>query len=462
MSTLLSLGWLVGCTPDETPADTDTTPTAPAEWVAEAPLQALRSQLDSDGWGVWDGKMSTIDLESCCDFPSCHARNPNSAYVMFDVPLVPGEAERTVDDAFKYRMRADEALVYIGRTPPPARYFSYRSYAHTVTPPPDGEPIPAYLNLGESINQAVVGTWGDSPTAPFDSTVVVISVADAGTERRVREHLLQAGFLDQAINTDIVPPAYTRLGLDKEHDQMRLNLRVSRFDDLEGGEAWLDTPPGVVLRLHPPEPIAPAEPLEVAPKRGAGGGPTEAYLLPTALELRDAVHERWSQYPILDAVISSNQPPAEGPCWPGCNSDSTYASTTAFPMPEALPHADVVVFGVNHEATGMASYANAILMGNDNEDPVAFVDTSMVAGSADSYLPGHPDVDKFYVWRFARDCGEDPFCSTVNSGCPGLEPGELSHVNWRTYLDPRTGTHADLDDLILDQAIFVLRTEDNP
>jgi hypothetical protein len=43
----------------------------------------------------------------------------------------------------------------------------------------------------------------------------------------------------------------------------------------------------------------------------------------------------------------------------------------------------------------------------------------------------------------------------VSSGCPGLEPGEPARVNWRTYLDPRTDTHVDQADLLMDEAIFL-------
>jgi len=447
---------------DTTPTATvDTTPTGTTDsvpldgWVAEAPLQALRERLAAEGWTLQEGVPRAVNLDDCCLFESCHSRNPTAHYVMLDLPLAEGEAERVVDDAITYRTTADEAVVFVGRMPPPARYSSFRTYVHRRYSPTTGQPEPSYLNLGDSLNQVVLRHWGDSPTAPFGATTVVISTADAGIERTVRGFFEDAGFPADVLNTDWIPTARVQFGLDETGDLLRMNLRVSKFDDPVAGEAWLEEPQGVVLRMRPPVPPTPEPIIEPTP-RPAGGLTTELPLQPAVDELREAVLERWGDYPILDADASSNQPPHDEPCWPGCNRDSTYGGAPALVMP-LEDTIDVIVFGVNHAASGMVSYANAFVLGTSNEDPAAFVDTTMMPGSADDYLPGHPDVDKLYVWRFSRSCGSDPYCSEVVQGCPGLEADERPLLGWRTYLDPATGTHAELSHMIQDDAIFIYK-----
>lgn len=71
--------------------------------------------------------------------PSCYGNNPSSPHIQFKVPKAPGQTvNNTITDAsiipedaglwLDYRMRPDEAIVYVGITPPECVYFSYIGY----------------------------------------------------------------------------------------------------------------------------------------------------------------------------------------------------------------------------------------------------------------------------------------------------------------------------------------------
>ena len=88
--------------------------------------------------------------------------------------------------------------------------------------------------------------------------------------------------------------------------------------------------------------------------------------------------------------------------------DTVYLGTEDFCMSN---NEFVVVYGVNHQASGKAIYANVNVYGktptsgNDNEFAgVASVGTRYnLPGTAQTYLGDHPQADLFYAYRVARD-----------------------------------------------------------
>src|SRR5512145_3364605 len=100
----------------------------------------LRAALTEAGFTVQEGKFEAADLSQCC-LPgrTCVGNNPPTPYLEYFLPPAPGQtAENPRRDGSPsgapsnmtpaWRMRADEALVYIGRTPPPSVYFSWDFY----------------------------------------------------------------------------------------------------------------------------------------------------------------------------------------------------------------------------------------------------------------------------------------------------------------------------------------------
>ena len=100
----------------------------------------------------------------------------------------------TVPAAMTYKLRPDEAIVLIGSTPPPARYFSFRSYLgfvenkpgkdYTGTPTFGDDEIGwyhrMYCSLGDPLNHLNMwtsNTPGGTAGNAFGSATVLITTA---------------------------------------------------------------------------------------------------------------------------------------------------------------------------------------------------------------------------------------------------------------------------------------------
>lgn len=430
----------------------------PTATVSAADLDVLRQRFEGMGFQVGEGRAGMLPLAGCCGWISCFKWNPSSAYVLWFLPLAPGESAvgRELDAdgrSWYWRLRPDEAVVRIGPTPPPMRYHSMRTYVHSSWSDALQTHVPAFDNLGDSLNQLVMHTEGD---APWNAMTVVISTADAGTEARVREALVGAGYPEAWINTDVIPAEQVELGLHDEADTLRMLHRVALFDDPAAGDAWLAAPPDTVWRLTPST-QAPSVPLEVPPYRSGGRAPgdDESALAPAVEALAEAIVAAHPELLHVEAPVNTRELDLTEACWSGCNRDSHQSNIAAVDFPDGSDHF-MVAFGVNHHATGRASYQNAIVFGVDNDDPAAWVDDPSFEGSARHYLPDHPDADLLYAWTFTRDCDGRPFCSELVDGCPGLSPGEKAAIHFRSYLDPETGV-APLAEELLSERVLVFK-----
>ena len=427
--------WLwLACDPGPAP---ETTAPIPAEPDAER----LRAELEGGGFTIGEGRPGVLPLDGCCGWISCYKWNPSSYYALWFLPLGPGESaegrDLTADGLqWAWRLRPDEAIVYFGPTPPPMRYSSYRTYIHETWSPALRARVPSFDSLGDTLNQVVLRTDG----AAWDAQTVIISAADAGVERDIREALIRSGFPEEWINLDIMPIDGTiRFGLDDEADTVRMMHRVALFDDPADEAAWVAQPPGTVWRVTPTTPRDALSAITPPPIRLPGQGVDESALRPAVDALEDAIIAAHPELRFAAAPVNVREPDPTEDCWSGCNRDSLQSNTGNFVFPDG-PDAFIVVYGVDHHQTGHASYQNAIVFGTANDDPAAVVDDRMWAGSARTYLPDHPDADQLYAWIFSRDCDGRPNCSEIRSECPGLTGDEPGGVHFRSYLDPVTGT----------------------
>ena len=104
-----------------------------------------------------------------------------------------------------------DAVFWFGCTPPPARYFSIRSYlAYRFLPAGEDEAVynvtglmPA-AELGPPTNNAVMKTTG-APGSPFSKTTLFVSTGDEATYRQIRKAFGAAGFPETAMNLDVLP-----------------------------------------------------------------------------------------------------------------------------------------------------------------------------------------------------------------------------------------------------------------
>jgi hypothetical protein len=453
-------------------ADADADADGDADDAADAPaptVEALIAALEADGFEVQEGRFAFTDLSDCC-LPghSCYGNNPSSPYAGYYLPRGPGQTAANPGEdasgiASSWRLRADEAVIFVGRTPPANRYFSFRSYMFDRLSPDTGRRETVFASLGDSLNQLVIatmGTPGGAPGDPFEQETIVVTTADAGIDERVRAAAESVGWSRAIMNTDVIPAGVGRMGLEEDADTFNQVFRVALFDDAEAGDAYLADPPAVVLRATPRTPATPDPYAEPAP-RVRGTGSTEEHLRAAAERLREAIvaaHSGFAATPL--AVDPSTGSPAS--CielYVNCNGDNrdtVYLGTDDFAFADS-PDDFVVVYGVNHELTGKSTYSNFAVYALRHLIGVAAIDSRRMPGSAEVYLPGDPDAGSLYAWKVARECGDDPHCVEIPVDCPGVPAGGRSWIMFRAYLESATRTAPLASELVYDGAIHFTR-----
>lgn len=423
----------------------------------------LIAGLENDDFTVQEGAFLLPDLSSCCDEgKSCSGNNPSSPYGTFQLPPAPEQTAINPNADAQgwsqvWRLREDEAVVYVGVTPPKARYFGFTPYLFDRDLG-DPERHIAFASLSETLNNGVIGVDSSAGGGVFDRPVVIVAAANAETDARVRGALRAAGWPEEAINTIVIDPAKSQFGLEEEADTFGLLFRVAVFENEAEGEQYLAALPGTVLRVTPNTAL-PASPLPSPTVRPKDTSHDESGLSSSLNQLGAAIVAAYPDYDAKHLVVTEGTPDPDA-CIQGTsvcagdNRDTIYPSI----LPRVLFQQDTdfyVAYGVNHAMSGKASYANASVYAMHHLVGVASVTDAQYAGSATDYVPSGPNTDQLYAWKIARDCGTDPHCLSVpDAGCPtGVQTGELGAIAFRLYLEPTTHTAADPSTVILDRII---------
>lgn len=423
-------------------------------------VATLTSALEAAGYTVQPGTFAPFDLADCCAAgKNCAGNNPASPYVTVKVPPAPGQtAVNFGADASGastvFRIREDEAIVYIGTTPPKARYFGFTPYLyeHQV----GAARATVFASLSETLNDRVIGVDGASP---FGSPTVVIATADGGTDQALRGALVAAGFPATSLNTLVFDASVGAYGIEETSDTVGVLFRVAIFDDPTTGDAWIASPPGTVLRVTPGAPQA-ATPLPPPPARAKNTLTTELALTPSVDALRAAIIAANPGFTAEDLPVSSGAADpygciAELKTCLGDNRDTVYPATepgVLFTGPEDFYYA----YGVNHAATGKSTYASVSVYALQHVVGIAGAnDSEGYVGSADAFLSADPAVGQLYAWKIARDCGADPHCLEVSyGGCPtGIDDGKIGTFAFRAYVEPTTATAPDPSTLVVDRLL---------
>ena len=432
------------------------------------PLQrSVEAALAADGFSIGSGRFEILDLTDCCmQGRNCSGNNPSSPYGSFRVPRAPGQ---TVPNAREdasgrsdvVRLRADEALLYLGQTPPRAVYFGYTPYLMDRDDGAGGRRS-AFASLSETLNSHVIATAGADA---FAGQVAIIATPDAATEARVRAALLAGGWPAGAINTIVFDPTLARFGLEQAADTFAILFRVALWADAGAGAAFLARPPGVVLRLTPATQAPAPQPFARPAARPKNAGGSEAGLRTSVDALGAAIAARYAATHVGSALEVTGGVPDPDACIMGTSScagdnrNTNYPATRFFQWLEG-PDDFLVVYGVDHQVTRKASYASVSVYALQHLVGVASVTSRDWAGSAADYVPASPQVGSLYAWKIKRDCGSEAHCLSVPVAmCPsGIEAGRLSTLAFRTYVEPGYATAPDVATLELDRVMrFVKR-----
>jgi hypothetical protein len=448
--------------PSETLAPPEPAAAAPVEEHVAPAAISLPAALQARGFAVQSGAFEFLDLSSCCA-TTCSGNNPSSPYASFFLPPAPGQTAsnpkpRPDGLAASYRLRADEAIVYLGVMPPEAAYYGFTPYLMERSDA-QGTPRSIFASLSETLNQRVIATEG---TSPFEQRAALIVAADATTTALARQALVASGVRDTAINVITLDPAVGRFGLSATSDAFGVLFRLALVTDEAKRAAYLANPGGTVLRITPTAP-RPLAPLPSPQPRTKATSPTETALRPAVNRLGGAIAAAYPGYLASNVSVDDGVPDpasciANLTFCAGDNRDTSYPGTA----PRVLFSSDddfYVVYGVNHELTGKTSYSNASVYALEKLVGLVSVASDQYPGSAATYLPGDPAAPVLYAWKLARRCGPfEPFCLEVpKGGCPtGMPNGALGTITFRTYLEPSSKT-APLPSTLVGDRIWAFR-----
>jgi hypothetical protein len=430
--------------------------------------ERLSAALTRGGYVVQAGQVRFFGVEDCLALPQCYGNNPSSPYGVYCLPPTPGEyVDRPAQPPcpangplrWAWRLREDEAVVFVGQTPPPAEYFSFRSYVFSRKGLLGRRDL--FASLGDSLNLEVIATAATPNGAaghPFNQETVVISTADRRLDALLRQRLASGGTPEAIVNTDVIPHSVTRMGLAEENDEFSMLMRVAHFSDAAAGERYTRIPPATVLRVTPPTPM-PIDPFSLPPMRPRGTKTSEAWLKPALDSLIDAVQ---AQYRGLEVGRRRTLTPhlsgltclkRRMPCF-GDNSDAVYSIGLPIQLNND-PRDFLVVVGIHHETTGKASSMSLAVYNTPRLMGIAGVTGDDLLNSADRFLPSHPQRRYLYAYKFARDCQGEPHCSIVPTGPLGVPLNTMLNFIERAYLEPLTHTGPHPSEIVAPQVLHM-------
>jgi hypothetical protein len=469
-----------------------------AENVNTGDVQAFKQTLEQDGFTVQQGRIGYLDIIKLYDtgvLPSAYGNNPSTKYLTYFVPPAPGH---TVPELFSRITKAlgmgqdtsafwtlgpDEAIVFIGRTPPECRYFSFDHYLLSRTYGNEARWI--FANLADTVNNLVINTKGTpNGTAgnPFNQTTVIVATADRGIDQRIQAAAIGAGYSSEIFNTQVFPSSMLNMSLEDSSDNFLILIRPALYKDKQAGNDYLNNTPATVFRITPNESTK-LDPYDYPKLRVRGTGTTELDLMDDLEKLRTAILDKYNgsnatELPTSIAVPMGSDAIQRGIDAVGPNNDAFYlwsanqtVSSKTPPFPNLSLYYDflrnpavtlgddanefIIVYGVNHVATGKATYSNFAVYGADVWNGVGAIEDPVFNGTAEEYLPDNPNAKYLYVYKIARNCSGDPHCFAVPTGpgAYGIALDQPLMIAWRSYLEKSTKTGPSSSEMVYDRAI---------
>ncbi len=425
----------------------------------ESTARRLMHDLSKDGYEVSRGYFK-LYTQSDCPYTyevlhTCLGNNPAAPYV---IPIVPAWPDEWVDPGTanvlgptvegynaSYRLDPGEAIVILGKLPPPAAYFGIQTYLLSrpgtwkedssqyqfvkgyipalfntffTKLPKHPERMQSWADLSDSINNIVIQNKSNSV---WNQERYFVITPDKTMDLAVRQALAGLDISDNDVFTEPIPSDMI-VGLGEEADDFMTILRYAMPVDggLDGtrSAAWRKNMPLIVLRIRDTRPDR--QPQTYPPVKfeaRSGATPPEISLKPDLITLSKAVCARWGQPCDLEGAAFDQRArpllnmalPPLSMTGPEClkvgmnclapNEDTVFFMSARLPLPDKLVYALVGALGTQ---TGNATYVGLGL--NESLTQLGFdnISDEQLEGTADEYdVPNHK---QFFIQYFARDC----------------------------------------------------------
>lgn len=477
-------------------------------------LSKLQELLEQDNNYVQKGKFSeldTIKLASQGKLLSCFGNNNGSVYTVFYLPPAPNQDNAKgipqrgwVDEeaslyyeadaehypanpffspaGFQFKLRADESLVFITKLPPECKYYSFINYI-MFTQEKAGKDYslekgyfrtgneeigyyhPIFGSIGSSVNFQNIKAVGEGR---FSGDAVIIISANKTVTDSVVAKLLEAGYSKDMLNVMTIPEKTYRMGLEKGKDSFCFIGRVSQPTDKEAYNNYIATlsSASAVLRVTPKQPV-PSNPYANENLIPRGTGIHEVVGLDDVEQnldkMRKAIIDKYKDAYDYEELTSDIAVPEGLTAYlkdtnaQGDNRDTAYLMTKDFALNSDEDF--IVVYGVNHTATGKAHYSNAVLYARPMLNGLCSVYDSLFTGTAVAYLDEDcKDADSYYVYKMARTAMDQH--TEIIEYSTGNEKGKYYGVDndkpllmaFRAYVD-KTRVGASYYELVYDRTI---------
>ncbi|HSB01055.1 MAG TPA: hypothetical protein VLE49_10425 [Anaerolineales bacterium] len=396
----------------------------------------------------------------------------NQPYLQLVVPKSASDKELTAI----FKLGPAEAIVLIGLTPPPEKYFGFHPFLRTKVNP-DGKRLSLWATLGDAVNNATVKTTGHTP---FNSPVALIFTPDQGTDARVRAALLRAGYPAEIINTVVFPASMLNLGHGDTADELNITMRNAMWEKgtEADGDAYIRNPPLHLFRVTPgTETIA--NPFPAPRLRIRGTGQTEMDLMNKLGQLRQGIvaansglypkdlRTQPAAYEGYDYIQRGVDPLGDSrdPFWLAAGCVPEYGSTDEITLAD---DEFLMVYGANHVATGKATYHSfTVYSSPEGKVPIGGVDDRAFSSTATPYLPNDPAAaNLMYAYKISRNCGKELNCVPLAiENCPRLTigPNTMLALFFRMYLEPATKVGPAMPEILYDRVIkFSPRPQEEP
>ncbi|MFI5398359.1 MAG: hypothetical protein ACHQ9S_22715 [Candidatus Binatia bacterium] len=489
---LLSVGAAAcGSSSDSNPRP-DSVPTNNVPPEIEALAQAVTSDLRGQGYQVTRGYLKLFSIADCESaikvMGQCFANNPTAPYVQ---PVVPFWDDEYVDpttigafgqtpDGYSAAFRFDprEALLIVGRMPPPARYFGYQTYQFTrvgeidTTAPPYefmAANVPGMLEVFyklapsgrlmslASISNSINDVVAERQSSPFfGKDRSFISTPDQAMDRAVRASLAKSGVADANILTEPIPSSVT-VGLDPLADDFLPMIRYAMPDDKQQGDKWRQDLPLIALRVRSHDPTREPEPYPPFEHPEARTSEDEGALSSDLNALGNNVRAAWGLPPapvpasLSDRLIDMQRVYPIDMVGPDCirntmncladNQDTSYMGSADLLLETDVGRTLYAIAGTLATETGNATYVSlsinraSVLQGVEN------IEDDQLKGSQAS-LPLGPNPfqngNKLYVWYVGRDCSRVSTGNCTAIAVSQVPIGETIKVIERNYVRPET------------------------
>jgi len=359
-----------------------------------------------------------------------------------------------------WQLNPDEAVVLVTKTPPECTYFSYVGFIFNKYYEKEKQRKWVWTSFNDTLNNLTIKTSGTPDGAkgnPFNQDTIIIITADKGIDQRIRNLAVSAGYAESIINTYIIPSSMVKLGTGPEFDTIVVGQRMALFADEKAGQEYVNTVT-IGIKVTPKSAVK-LDPFPAPELRVRGTGKTEVDFQPALEELRKAILARYSDLAAKElntyVWLSESYDAVQTETYvAGESRDTVYLRSDTLTLGDD-PDEFVIVYGVNHAATGKATYANSNFYGEAGWNGVTGIYNTEYVGSAEQYLPGNPLAKYLYVCKFARSCGSDKTCIAVPTGpkAHGVALDEPAFIGFRAYVEPATRVGPINTELLYDRVI---------